>query len=154
MPSQRDAPAISPKTLKLRLVAPCGIDCGLCIAFQRRKHPCPGCSRLDGKTHATKTACKLRKCETRRGRLCSSRCPSYPCTRLKRLDQRYRTRYGASMLENLTAIEERGVRAFVVSERERWPCAACGSLRCVHQGSCATCGTRWRKPHGPDALRR
>jgi hypothetical protein len=154
MPSQNDAPLISPQTLKLQLVAPCGINCGLCIAFQRRKDRCPGCGNLDGKTRATRTACALRRCETRKGRFCSTRCPTFPCVRLKRLDRRYRTRYGVSMLENLGAIEEYGLRAFVAAERERWPCMACGSLRCVHQGACAACGTRWRKPHGPDALRR
>jgi len=42
--------------------------------------------------------------------------------------------------ENLLHIEESGLEAFVASERLRWACPGCGSLRCVHLQDCGVCG--------------
>jgi hypothetical protein len=67
-------------------------------------------------------------------------CDKYPCTRLRQLDKRYRTRYGMSMLENLEAIKTGGVRRFVASEKAKWKCAGCGSVLCVHRPACLACG--------------
>jgi len=61
------------------------------------------------------------------------------CTRLRRLDARYRKKYGMSMIENLGAIREQGIRAFVRTERERWTCTACGGAIDVHHGRCSAC---------------
>jgi rubrerythrin len=45
-----------------------------------------------------------------------------------------------SMLENLAAISEQGIRNFVRTERERWTCTVCGGTIDVHHGRCAACG--------------
>ncbi len=153
MAPQRDAPPISPSTLRARLVAPCGMNCGLCIGFQRTKDRCPGCDRFEERAGCTTTRCVVRRCRERAGRFCTG-CPRFPCARLRRLDLRYRTRYGMSPLENLAAIQAGGIRAFVAAERERWACERCGSLLTVHRAACPSCGTAWREAHGPDGLRR
>jgi hypothetical protein len=41
-----------------------------------------------------------------------------------------------SMLENLQAIQNEGVDAFVASERQRWVRPECGGLQCVHTPEC------------------
>ena len=63
---------------------------------------------------------------------------------VKALDKRYRTRYRMSMLENLRRIEEKGIRAFVESERVRWTCPACGGSVCVHRDHCPSCSKKIR----------
>src|SRR5690606_40228259 len=50
----------------------------------------------------------------------------YPCKRLKSLDKRYRTKYHMSMIENMDAIQEIGMPAFLVSQEEKWRCPTCG----------------------------
>jgi hypothetical protein len=58
---------------------------------------------------------------------------------LKQLDDRYKKKYGMSMIENLEAIEKNGIREFVKTERERWTCKACGGTIDVHHGRCSVC---------------
>ena len=59
---------------------------------------------------------------------------------MKLLDKRYRTRYGMSMLENLDAILQNGIRAFIRAEQERWTCPTCHGTIDVHHGRCPACG--------------
>ncbi|MEN6379434.1 MAG: hypothetical protein ABFD15_07640 [Methanofastidiosum sp.] len=68
------------------------------------------------------------------------RCEKYPCTRLKNLDKRYRTKYGMSMIENLENIKKLGIREFVKNERIRWACPECGGTINVHRWKCFDCG--------------
>ena len=51
---------------------------------------------------------------------------------LHHLDERYRKKYGMSMIRNLAAIAELGIRAFGRTEREHWTCTACGATINVH----------------------
>jgi hypothetical protein len=136
---------LMPQALLPALVAPCGMNCGLCMRYLRDKDRCQGCrSGDDGKAKSV-LACKIRKCEkirTFESEFCSE-CADLPCPRLKRLDVRYREKYRMSMLNNLQAIREVGVDAFVESERERWACRECGGLRCVHTAECIYCGNVW-----------
>lgn len=130
--------------IKSDLIAPCGMNCALCMArLIRVKDHCPGC-RGD-KVNKPKNClnCVIVNCdhfqETNQ-KYCSSKCEKYPCTRLKNLDQRYRSKYHMSMIENLTSIENNGIRAFVRDEKTRWTCLECGGTICVHRGFCSTCG--------------
>lgn len=131
-------------TVKSELIAPCGMDCATCMAFLRDKNDCLGC-RID-ESHRRKSCdeCSIKNCARMKAagwKFCTRRCEAYPCRRLKTLDKRYRTRYHMSMIENLEAIEECGIRAFVRDEKERWACPECGGLICVHTGRCASCGS-------------
>ena len=126
---------LSPQGLVRDLIAPCGMDCGLCMAYVRDKNRCLGCRAGDEGKAKSCLACTIRNCEILRSgesAFCSSDCDRFPCPRLKRLDARYRTKYRMSMLENLQAIRDVGIEAFVASEQERWACPSCGGLQCVH----------------------
>ena len=71
---------------------------------------------------------------------CSVECSSYPCTRLKNLDKRYRTRYGMSMIENLNMIHTAGIHKIIRNERLKWSCKECGDMLSVHRPACPGCG--------------
>ncbi|MBU1413597.1 DUF3795 domain-containing protein [Myxococcota bacterium] len=132
-----------PGVLAPELIAPCGMDCALCMAFVRDKNGCLGCLAGDEYKPKSCQACSIRNCEVIRSgeaNFCSDDCGRFPCPRLKRLDARYRLKYRMSMLENLRAIQDEGVDAFVASERERWVCPECGGLLCVHTPECVYCG--------------
>ena len=117
------------------LIAPCGMNCGVCIAYLREKKKCPGC-------RGSARACRIKNCDelTKYNKKFCFTCKKFPCTRLKHLDKRYRTRYAMSMLENLEHIKKLGVRTFVKNERVRWACSQCGGVICVHRGYCFDCG--------------
>ena len=66
-------------------------------------------------------------------------CEYFPCTRLKALDKRYRTKYHLSMITNLEFIKEYGMQAFLDQETPKWTCPECGSLICCHNGLCLNC---------------
>ena len=123
---------------KIAEIAPCGMNCRLCIGYVREKNPCDGC--LTPNTRCSK-ACTLRFCNERKGKYCDHSCDSFPCRRLNNLDKRYREKYGMSMMENLWQIEEHGIRQFVRNENIRWACPVCGELICVHRPECIHCGT-------------
>lgn len=120
-------------------IAPCGMNCALCISFQRtatkREKHCDGCQNP---SVAACTRCTIRRCpkraETASG-FCYD-CPTFPCRRLQQLDERYRKNYGMSMIENLGHIRQSGLKAFLKKEEQRWACPVCGAPICVHRGHC------------------
>jgi Protein of unknown function (DUF3795) len=124
------------------LIAPCGMNCRLCVAFVREKNTCPGCRRGGRADSQYCVTCAIKNCEKLKatGAKYCFRCENFPCARLKRLDKRYRTRYGMSMIENLTCIRDRGIRHFIRNEKERRACPECGALICVHRPQCLSCG--------------
>ncbi len=134
------------EAVRMRLVAPCGMNCGLCVAYRREKNPCPGCRVDEGTKAKTRFHCRIKTCEKlRRGkaRYCFA-CESFPCDTLIHLDKRYRSKYGMSMLDNLEKIRESGIRQFVKKEKAKWTCPSCGGLLCVHKAQCELCDYRWR----------
>jgi hypothetical protein len=130
------------------LIASCGMNCGLCIAFLREKKPCGGCFKIDDE-HKPEVcrSCSIVNCNhlalTESG-FCYD-CNIYPCTRLKRLDLRYRSKYGMSMIENLDLIKKTGLESFTKKEETRWTCNVCDSGLCVHRHYCLTCKTETTK---------
>ena len=128
------------------LIAPCGMNCRLCLAYQFRekdinkygfrKSYCPGCiPRGKNCTHMGD------RCELLGNgsvRFCFE-CDTYPCKRLKSLDKRYRTKYHMSMIENLDFIRSRGMEAFLEKEAEKWKCSNCSGVICCHNGLCLNC---------------
>jgi len=128
---------MAPKNpFRTTLIAPCGMNCAICSAFLREKNRCGGCYAPD---RLCSINCSISGCEKVRGRYHHT-CDDFPCRRLKQLDTRYRTKYGMSMIENLEAIKNEGIRAFVKRERERWTCPSCGGTIDVHHGKCSVCG--------------
>jgi len=144
----KPGPKRSPQDLEAALIAPCGMDCGLCMCFLREKHTCGGCRAGDEGKAKSCLACTIRTCATPRENASGfcDECETFPCARLKRLDARYRAKYRMSMLANLAHIKAAGVHAFVAEERDRWACPSCGGLQCVHTDACIYCGHEWGTP--------
>ena len=117
------------------LIAPCGMDCAICMAFLREKNRCGGCYTPE---RQCLRSCLIFTCERVKDRYHHT-CAEFPCRRLKQLDTRYRMKYPMSMLDNLAAIRKEGLRAFVKSERERWTCKACGGTVDIHHYRCSVC---------------
>lgn len=123
------------------LVAPCGMNCALCQAYQGKGLKCDGCGKESERISCGK--CRIRLC-TNKQQFCFE-CRQYPCERLKRLDRRYREKYHMSMLENLNMIREKGLDLFVRRQNELYRCEVCGKLKTVHQKYCLFCGNENRK---------
>lgn len=136
-------------TIPTNLIVPCGMNCRLCWGYIRERNTCPGCRMInsqDSKKSEYRNRCRIKKCEIiakDKIKYCSDSCDSFPCTRLKQLDKRYRTKYGMSMIENLKMIDEFGVRHFIRNEKEKWICPECGEIICVHRPACLSCGYKW-----------
>lgn len=109
------------------LIAPCGMNCGLCRAYLREKNRCPGCN--NGPTMFSCVNCKMRNCQSRKGKYCFD-CEKFPCDRLKHLDKRYRDKYEMSEIENLKSIRDIGIEKFVENERKKWQTEK--GVYCVH----------------------
>jgi len=125
------------------LIAPCGMNCGICIAFfgytmkgGKRKHPCSSCRLRDSRCAFIKKQCD--KLATKQIEYCFE-CADFPCENLEKLDRRYRDKYGMSMIENLRYIQTNGIRQFLKNEQDRWNCPTCGGVVCVHSKTCYTC---------------
>ncbi len=129
------------------LIAPCGIDCGRCAAYLRKRNPCPGCRAVDPHMPKTRVQCRIKNCErlAAGGFMYCAECDQMPCEYVAHLDKRYRTKYGTSVVENLLLIRKRGVIALVKSENTRWACPRCGAMLCMHKPACLSCGYVWRE---------
>lgn len=128
------------------LIAPCGMNCSLCISYQamkcdlkkqgfHRKY-CPGCIPRGQNCTFMGDQCELLGKGT--VRFCYE-CKEFPCKRLKALDKRYRAKYHMSMIENLKCIQENGIELFLDKEKKIWACAQCGATVCCHNGLCLNC---------------
>lgn len=70
------------------LVAPCGMNCGICSAFLgEQKTPCPGCLPRDKQCAFLKKKCK--KIGNQEIRFCFE-CNIFPCENLQKLDKNYK----------------------------------------------------------------
>jgi hypothetical protein len=129
------------RKIENHLIAPCGMNCGICLAYLRDKNTCPGC--WEGNKNKPKSCinCIIKNCDflaKSESKFCYD-CEQYPCKRLTQLDKRYRTKYKMSMIENLENIKSLGIDAFIQKEHERWLCNTCGGQMCVHRGNCLKC---------------
>ena len=127
--------------MKSSLIAPCGMNCGVCMAYLRDKNHCPGCWGADKNKSKSCVNCRIKNCSELKSKFCFS-CKKFPCELITHLDKRYRTRYNMSMIENLNNIKKLGIKKFVINEKLRWTCPKCGGIICVHRG-CIKCG-KWK----------
>ncbi len=129
-----------------KLIAPCGMNCRLCIAYQFGAKDlnkkgfhltyCPGCiPRGKNCTHMGDQCALLAQGLIR---FCYE-CETFPCKRLKSLDKRYRTKYHLSMIDNLKNIKENGLESFLAAQEHQWQCPGCGDFLCCHNGLCLSC---------------
>ena len=135
------------KSFSPEIVAPCGINCGVCKAYLAYVHEvprqrnrvthCAGC-RPRAKNCYIKRGCKTKKLT--RGKIPScSQCDMMPCEKLAYLDRRYRTHYSLSLVENLKTLEEKGMDEFLRLQEEKHSCPVCGDVVSVYYGKCYGC---------------
>ena len=127
--------------MKQSLIAPCGMNCRLCMAYTREKNVCPGCRGDDSVKQISILSCRIKNCDrikSGKAKFCIG-CEKLPCARLKQLDKRYRTKYGMSMIENLNLIKTNGIGLFLQKETAKWRCPECGGVICCHNGLCLNC---------------
>ena len=126
------------------LVARCGANCAICIAYfgyrmdgKKRVQPCAGC-----RPARKNCAFIMRDCTPlRKGEIefCFE-CDEFPCENLLNLEENYRKRFDMSMIENLNFIKNKGMDEFLRQQEERYRCPECGGVICVHDGKCYSCG--------------
>ena len=127
--------------MSAQLIAPCGMNCGICLAYLRDKNICYGCWSTLGQKSKSRANCIIKNCEILEktdSKFCYE-CAKFPCARLKQLDKRYRLKYHMSMIESLNYIKEFGLENFEQKESARWKCNTCGGMICVHRGICLIC---------------
>jgi hypothetical protein len=122
------------------MLAPCGVDCGICSAYLREKNHCAGClaDDLTLSNHHCST-CTRKYCIEHKGETYCYSCDKFPCRSIKGLEKRYTEKYGESPIDNGRFVEQYGMEAFIALEKERWICKACGSVLNVHRSTCDIC---------------
>ena len=145
MRKKESLPRIDPE-----LIAPCGMNCAICSAYlaglnelKRKKGKiayCKGCRARDKKCAFLKKRCEDGlKLLHGKVEFCYQ-CNRFPCKSLSRLDARYKTQYGMSMIANLIFIRENGIEAFIQQQYEKYRCERCGGLMSIHaKGKCFAC---------------
>lgn len=131
-------------TFTPNLIAPCGINCGACVAYLRDRNKCPSCRVQDKNKPKTRLNCQIKNCaEMKKNKLkyCFL-CAAFPCEKIKHLDKRYQTRYNVNVIENLENIKKSGIREFIKNEIEKWTCPKCGGTISMHKGYCMKCKTK------------
>ncbi len=114
--------------MREELIAPCGMNCNVCLSYLRNDNKCPGC--LSGRiVNQVCIKCPIKLCKERRGDYCFD-CDKYPCDRLNRLDKRYREKYEMSEINNLEMIRDKGIKHFLEQEEKRWVDPE--GIYCVH----------------------
>jgi len=132
------------------LIAPCGMNCGVCGAYLAMKNKvttspngkkaawCYGClPRGKGCTMNKSHGCE--KLMTLSVRFCHE-CKKFPCETNMHWDKVYRERYNTSPVENLKYIKENGLEKFLEWQKQKWQCPECGGVISCHNGICYTCG--------------
>jgi hypothetical protein len=128
------------------LIAPCGMNCGICKAYLAYSRGVP---KERGKvTHCSGCLPRSKNCYIKRGckklrqntyRFCFE-CEQMPCKNLEHLDNRYRSRYNMSMVENLKELKAKGIEKFLENQQTKYKCQVCGSVVSVHDRKCYSCG--------------
>jgi len=134
------------KNLSSDLIAPCGMNCALCASYLAlvndlkskgvRMPYCTGCRVRNKKCAFLKKSCsRLLNGEVD---FCFE-CPDFPCERLKTIDNRYKSRYKMSMIDNSKFIKEHGMQKFLEEQEKLWKCPNCGEMISCHNGLCFNC---------------
>jgi hypothetical protein len=134
------------------LVAPCGMNCALCITYLAMKYDakpkgvkvpyCKGC-RPRGKMCAfIKKKCTLLKKDNN---ISCYQCKKFPCKNLKHLDDKYKIKYKTSLIENNQSIKKVGMEKFLKAQAKKSRCPRCGGTLSVHNNACFVCDLDWIK---------
>ncbi len=120
---------------RINLVAPCGIDCGICELYvckdnahlqnalvekgiPMEKLPCPGCRAIEGVCPVIGSTCETYQCAAaRKAEYCFS-CEDFPCTKLHPAAHRAEVLPHNLKIFNLCTIQRIGVEAFIEKSTE------------------------------------
>ena len=129
------------KPFNEKLIAPCGMNCGICAAYLREKNKCPGCRFTDDGKPNSCVKCRIKNCDNfknTKAKYCLQ-CKKFPCNKLSHLDTRYRGKYHMSEIENLISIRDDGMKNFLANQEKTWKCSKCGGAISCHNGLCYSC---------------
>jgi hypothetical protein len=128
------------------LIAPCGMNCGICSAYLAYSHHIPkkkgkishciGCRPRNKQCAFLKKGCEILK--NNKIDFCY-KCRKFPCDNLKRIVKSYIRRYNYSVIDNLIFIKENGLDEFMLKEENQHRCTQCGDTICVHNKKCYSC---------------
>lgn len=132
-----------PEQIDPSLLAPCGLNCGVCSRFQNRKNPCPGCRARLNEPDVYRRKCVMRACTAVKGIDHCGQCGSAPCKRLKAFEKRYSEGYGISPLSDARFAANAGTTALLERHRQTYTCPDCGGVIDLHYGRCSGCGRQF-----------
>ena len=135
--------------MKNNLAAPCGMYCGTCRSYlllkkdlfeeKGYKSGCTGCRIRNKKCAFIKRDCpQLRKNEID---FCFE-CNQFPCSNLKKLDNRYKEKTYVSFIKNLRRNKQVGVEKWLKEQEELYKCPDCEGEICLHDAECYDCGNK------------
>lgn len=128
------------------LIAPCGLNCGVCIVHLREKNKCDGCMSANDIKTSRNIKCGIKFCNEHGKSVFSYcfECGKFPCSRLKSTEKRYVEKYQLSLIGNLYYIKQHGINEFIKNENEKWKCKNCGGVLSVHRNFCLNCKQQYR----------
>ncbi len=117
---------------RLNLVAPCGLDCGICelylskdnpqlymqliaMGIPEEKIPCEGCREIQGNCPVMGETCATYKCAGKEQINFCSECTKFPCVKLQPLADRAGSLPHNMKIYNLCEIERFGLEAFAAN---------------------------------------
>ena len=120
---------------RLSLVAPCGIDCGICELYvckdnsqlqntlvekgiPKEKLPCPGCIAIKGTCPVINNTCETYQCASARKVEYCFACKDFPCTKLHPAAHRAEILPHNLKVFNLCTIKQIGLTAFIENSTE------------------------------------
>ncbi len=118
-------------------IAKRGMNCALCIAYQSKIKPCPGCRNNLSNARRGCQNCYYYRCNPKLA-YCYE-CEKFPCQKLRKLDQRYIRKYHMSMIENLLNIKEHVIDNFISQQEKKYTCKNCQEIISVHRDYCLNC---------------
>jgi hypothetical protein len=84
--SSKKVASTSKVALDPSLLSPCGVYCGVCLAFKNGK--CEGCRDMTAaRTKKGKVFCNISVCAIEKNLAACSDCADYPCEKYKQEDQ-------------------------------------------------------------------
>jgi hypothetical protein len=127
------------------LIAPCGMNCGVCIAYLREKNKCQGCLTTNDLKSSRGINCGKRNCNEHKKAefVYCFECRKFPCSKMKSIEKRYVEKYHTSLIENLLIIKNFGLDELLHRENEKWKCQHCGSVLSVHRTFCLNCNQEY-----------
>ncbi len=137
-----------------KLLAPCGLYCGVCGIYYANKHgneklkqklakaywckpdqiACEGC--LSDNKYFYCKSCKIRECVQKKGFRGCHECSEFPCEYITNYPYQLAKKF---MLKSIPARKERTDAEWVAWEEQNWTCKACGAIAFRGAKRCPIC---------------